>query len=42
MSVDARRIPEAHVLSVIVPAYNEAETIEQVLDRVLALGDLVA
>jgi len=32
----------SHVLSVIVPAYNEAETIEQVLDRVLALGDLIA
>jgi glycosyltransferase involved in cell wall biosynthesis len=42
MSVDARRIPEIHVLSVIVPAYNEADTIEQVLDRVLALGDLIA
>ncbi len=32
----------SHVLSVIVPAFNEAETIEQVLDRVLALGDLIA
>lgn len=37
MAVDARG-----VLSVIVPAYNEAETIERVLDRVLSLGDLVA
>ncbi len=31
-----------HVLSVIVPAYNEAATIEAVLERVLALGDLLA
>ena len=31
-----------HVLSVIVPAYNEAATIEAVLDRLLALGDLLA
>jgi glycosyltransferase involved in cell wall biosynthesis len=31
-----------HVLSVIVPAYNEAATIEAVLDKVLALGDLLA
>jgi glycosyltransferase involved in cell wall biosynthesis len=33
--------PAQDVLSVIVPAYNEAGTIEEVLTRVLALGPLV-